>query len=79
MPKPNIAMLDFKPGIYDLLEPDQPEYLAYAPADVVKPADSAQFESMTSAFGASIGTFQWHGRSFNFTLAKELPCFKPFP
>ncbi|HVN63582.1 MAG TPA: hypothetical protein VMT58_03010, partial [Candidatus Binataceae bacterium] len=79
MPKPNIAKLDFHPEIYGLLNADEPRFLAYAPSDVVKPSDSAEFETLTSAFGPGIGFFQFHGRTYSFVLVKELPCFKHEP
>jgi len=76
-PKPGITNLLFNPPLNEVLEPDKPEYLAYAPADVVNVSDSEQFDSMTGAFGAGIGTFKWRERSYSFVLVKELPCFKP--
>ncbi|MFZ0245786.1 MAG: hypothetical protein WAL68_08925 [Candidatus Binatus sp.] len=78
-PKPGISKLLFSPPLYQMLEPGKPEYLAYAPADVVNVSDSEQFDSMTGAFGAGVGTFNWHGRPYSFVLVKELPCFKPPP
>jgi hypothetical protein len=76
-PKPGITNLLFNPPLNQVLEPDKPEYLAYAPADVVNVSDSEQFDSMTTAFGAGIGTFKWRERSYSYVLVKELPCFKP--
>jgi hypothetical protein len=76
-PKPGITNLLFNPPLNQVLEPDKPQYLAYAPADVVNVADSEQFDSMTTAFGAGIGTFKWRERSYSYVLVKELPCFKP--
>jgi hypothetical protein len=76
-PKPGITTLVFNPPLNEVLEPDKPEYLAYAPADVVNVSDSEQFDSMTTAFGAGIGTFKWRERSYTYVLVKELPCFKP--
>jgi hypothetical protein len=78
-PKPGIAELLFNPPLYQMLEPDKPQYLAYAPANVVNVSDSEQFDSMTGAFGAGVGTFKWHGRSYSYVVVKELPCFKPPP
>ena len=78
-PKPGIATLLFNPPLYQMLKPDQPQYLAYAPADVLDVYDSEQFDSMTGAFGAGVGTFKWHDRSYSYVLVKELPCFKPAP
>lgn len=76
-PKPGITNLLFNPPLYQVLKPDEPEYLAYAPADVVNVSDSEQFDSMTGAFGAGMGTFKWRERSYSYVLVKELPCFKP--
>ena len=76
-PKPNIARLNFNPPLFDMLTPDKPQFLAYAPAEVTSPTDSEQFDSMTSAFGAGIGTFQWRERTYSYVVVKELPCFKP--
>lgn len=76
-PKPNIARLNFNPPLYEMLTPEKPQFLAYAPAEVANPTDSEQFDSMTSAFGAGIGTFQWRGRAYSYVVVKELPCFKP--
>jgi hypothetical protein len=76
-PKPGVTKLMFNPPLYEMLKPDQPEYLAYAPADVVNVSDSEQFDSMTETFGSGVGTFKWRERSYTYVLVKELPCFKP--
>jgi hypothetical protein len=76
-PKPGITKLFFSPPLYQMLKPDEPRYLAYAPAEVVSVSDSEQFDSMTGAFGAGIGTFKWRDRTYDYVLVKELPCFKP--
>lgn len=76
-PKPGIPNLFFNPPLYTVLKPGEPEYLAYAPADVVNVSDSEQFDSMTETFGAGMGTFKWRERTYSYVLVKELPCFKP--
>ena len=76
-PKPGITNLLFNPPLNQVLKPDKPEYLAYAPANVVNVSDSEQFDSMTGAFGAGTGTFKWRERSYTYVLVKQLPCFKP--
>lgn len=76
-PKPGITKLLFNPPLYQMLKPDKPQYLAYAPANVVNVSDSEQFDSMTGAFGAGIGTFKWRDRTYSYVLVKELPCFNP--
>jgi hypothetical protein len=76
-PKPGITRLNFKPPLYQVLDTKEPQFLAYAPADVSIPADSEQLNSMTAAFGAGMGTFEWRERSYSYVVVKELPCFKP--
>ncbi len=76
-PKPGITKLNFKPPLYEMLEPDKPQFLAYAPMDVQSPYDSEQFDTMTSAFGAGVGAFEWKGRPYTYVVVKDLPCFKP--
>jgi len=76
-PQPEITRRNFKPPLYQMLQPKHPQFLAYAPADVTSPADSEQFNSMTAAFGAGIGTFEWRDRTYSYVVVKELPCFKP--
>ncbi|HEV2171869.1 MAG TPA: hypothetical protein VGR40_13020 [Candidatus Binatus sp.] len=75
-PKPGITKLLFNPPLYEMLKTGEPQYLAYAPADVVNVSDSEQFDSMTDAFGSGIGTFKWRDRNYSYVLVKELPCFK---
>ncbi|MDO8433082.1 MAG: hypothetical protein Q7S58_11800 [Candidatus Binatus sp.] len=76
-PKPGIAKLNFKPPLYQMLPAKEPQILAYAPADVTNPSDSEQLNSMTAAFGAGMGTFEWRERTYSYVVVKELPCFKP--
>jgi hypothetical protein len=76
-PKPGITKLFFNPPLYQMLKPEEPQYLAYAPSDVVNVSDSEQFDSMTEAFGSGVGTFKWRDRTYSYVLVKELPCFKP--
>lgn len=75
-PKPGVYNLMFNPPLNEMLEPNKPQFLAYAPADVVKPNDSEQFDSMTSAFGSGVGSFKWRERTYSYTMVKQLPCFK---
>jgi len=75
-PQPGITKRNFKPPLYQMLEPKKSQFLAYAPADVTSPADSEQFNSMTAAFGAGVGTFEWRDRTYSYVVVKELPCFK---
>ncbi|HZC45033.1 MAG TPA: hypothetical protein VE243_01085 [Candidatus Acidoferrum sp.] len=76
-PKPGITKLFFNPPLYTMLKPNESQYLAYAPADIVNVSDSEQFDSMTETFGSGVGTFKWQERTYSYVLVKELPCFKP--
>jgi hypothetical protein len=76
-PKPGIAKLNFKPPLYQVLDTKEPQFLAYAPAGVDTPTDSEQLNSMTAAFGAGMGTFEWREHFYSYVVVKELPCFKP--
>jgi hypothetical protein len=76
-PKSNITKLFFDPPLYQMLKPDQPQYLAYAPSEVISVSDSEQFDSMTETFGAGVGTFKWRDRTYSYVLVNDLPCFKP--
>jgi len=31
--------------------------------------------SVTEAFGEPFGTFQWHGKTYGYTMVPQLPCF----
>lgn len=77
-PKPGIAKLNFSPPLANQLSAGgDPKYLAYAPADTETIADSDQMTTVTEVFGPSVGTFQWHGRSYGYVLVDRLPCYKP--
>jgi len=71
MPKPGISKLNFKPALYQMLDAKEPQFLAYAPADVTTPTDSEQLNSMTATFGAGMGTFQWRERPYSFVVVKN--------
>ena len=75
--KPEISRLNFNPPLTESLKPGgQSMFVAYAPSDVKTPADSQVFESMTTAFGAAQGSFQWRQRNYDYVVVPKLPCFK---
>lgn len=76
-PRSGLAKLQFTPRLADMLVPDEPEFLAYAPSIAESTQESDQMAALTSAFGANDGTFQWRGRTYTFSMIKQLPCFKP--
>lgn len=74
-PKPGIAKLQFTPPLYDQLDYKKSQFLAYAPNNLDDIEDSRAMTSVIEAFGEPAGTFQWHGKTYGYTLVPRLPCF----
>lgn len=71
----NLARMNFAPPIEGALKPGVGNYLAYAPNNPQTSVEQDQLVAMTVDFGAGIGTFQWKGRTYQYSLVRELPCF----
>ncbi len=71
----NLATMNFTPPIDGALKPGADNYLAYAPANPQTSVEQDQLISMTIDFGAGIGTFQWKGRLYQYSLVRQLPCY----
>ena len=67
--------LHFNPALQFLLPDQKPEYLAYAPMVAETPQDSEQMLSIADTFGPKVGTFEWNGKHYSYTVSKHLPCF----
>jgi hypothetical protein len=76
-PKPGIGKLKFNPPIAPTLAKSKGVglFLAYAPMDVKNYDDLQSMATLNEVFGAPQGKFQWRGRTYGFSLAKELPCY----
>ena len=74
-PKPGIYKLQFKPPLDESLDYKKSQFLAYAPNDLDSIEDSRAITSITEVFGEPVGTFQWHGKTYGYTLVSQLPCF----
>ena len=72
----NLDKLHFNPALQFLLPDKSSQYLAYAPSIAETPQDSEQMMSIADNFGQKVGTFEWSGKHYTFTVAKHLPCFK---
>jgi hypothetical protein len=68
--------LHFNPALQYLLPDKTPQYLAYAPSVPETPQDSEQMMSIADNFGQKVGTFEWGGKYYTYTISKNLPCFK---
>ena len=50
-------------------------YLIFAAAQANDSTENEQVVSFIGFFGPADGTFEWGGRSYNYAVAKKLPCF----
>jgi len=74
-PLVNLRTMRFAPPLQQALRVGKPNYLAYAPAEPRTSVERDQLIALTADFGAGLGTFQWNGRAYQYTLVNRLPCF----
>jgi hypothetical protein len=74
-PLANLHTMSFVPPLQQALKRGKANYLAYAPAGPRTSSEQDQLVALTADFGAGQGTFQWHGREYQYTLVNRLPCF----
>jgi hypothetical protein len=74
-PLVNLSTMRFAPPLQNELRAGKPNYLAYAPAEPRTSVERDQLVALTADFGAGIGTFEWKGRAYQYTLVNRLPCF----
>src|SRR5277367_1910990 len=74
-PAVNFLSMDFKPALTDVIPDSGTCYLAYAPiADSATPSQVAEFKSGP---GDASGDFAWAGRTYQYRVARTLPCTSP--
>lgn len=74
-PLVNLRTMRFAPPLQNELRAGKPNYLAYAPAEPRTSVERDQLVALTADFGAGMGTFEWKGRAYQYTLVNRLPCF----
>jgi hypothetical protein len=74
-PVANLHTMHFAPPLQQALRNGKPNYLAYAPAEPQTSVERDQLVALVADFGDGLGTFQWQGRSYQYTLVNRLPCF----
>lgn len=74
-PLANLPTMRFAPPLQQALKSGKHNYLAYAPAEPRSPVEQNQLVALTADFGAGLGTFQWNGRAYQYTMVNRLPCF----
>jgi hypothetical protein len=73
---PDLGELDFSPPLETAFAAtEKARYLVFAPAQASDTRENEQLVSFISFFGPADGTFQWRGRTYNYAVAKALPCF----
>ena len=71
----NLDKLHFNPPLQFVLPDKDPKYLAYVPSVAETAEDSEQMMSVADTFGQKVGTFEWNGKHYTYTVSKHLPCF----
>ena len=74
-PLTNLPTMSFAPPLQPMLKRGKLNYLAYAPSEPRTSSERDQLVALTADFGAGLGTFQWRGREYQYTLVNRLPCF----
>jgi len=72
-PAENFLQMDFSPPLPAALQGSRIIYLAYAPADPGARQDDDQLVRFNRSFGDPIGTFEWNGRTYQYSLPPTLP------
>jgi len=77
-----IAQLNFNPPLESSLMATKSRYMIAAPADPANTSEANQLMTFTMAFGPKVGTYEWNGKRYEYSVAKKLPCLpapKPPP
>ena len=74
-PAVNFLSMNFKPALTDVIPDTGTCYLAYAPiGDVNTPSQVAELKAGP---GDASGDFAWAGRTYQYRVARTLPCTSP--
>jgi hypothetical protein len=72
-----IAQLNFSPPLETSLAATKSRYMIAAPADPANTSEANQLMTFTMAFGPRVGTYEWNGKRYEYSVAKKLPCLPP--
>jgi hypothetical protein len=75
-PAVNFLKMNFQPPLANAIPDSGTCYLAYSP---IEPADSnaAAASQPKPSYADSVGAFSWGGRTYQYTVARSLPCLDP--
>ncbi|MGH8011026.1 MAG: hypothetical protein ACREQ4_00840 [Candidatus Binataceae bacterium] len=71
----NIAKMDFQPPLEGMLDPEAPNYIAYAPVENGGAQQDEALITLVVDFGPAVGTFSWNGRIYQYSVVHQLPCY----
>ncbi len=72
-PAEHFLEMNFSPPLPAVISDNRTTYLAYAPANTKSPDDEQQLEQFDRSFGEPVGTFNWDGRLYQYSLPQVLP------
>jgi len=78
-PAVNFLQMNFAPPLAGAIPDTGSIYLAYAPTEPTTSVERDLLVAMTVNFGAATGSFDWKGRSYQYSLTHQLPCFPTTP
>jgi hypothetical protein len=76
-PAVNFLQMNFAPPLAGAVPDSGTIFLAYAPTEPTTSVERDLLVAMTVNFGAAIGSFDWKGRSYQYSVVHQLPCFPP--
>ena len=72
-PAVNFLRMNFSPPLPAVLSKNRIIYLAYAPAYARSPDDDEQLKEFNRSFGDPVGSFDWNGHLYQYSLPQVLP------
>lgn len=72
-PAEHFLEMNFSPPLPSVIAENRTTYLAYAPATTKSPDDEEQLKEFDRSFGDPIGTFNWDGHLYQYSLPQTLP------
>ncbi|HTY55144.1 MAG TPA: hypothetical protein VMB26_08090 [Candidatus Binataceae bacterium] len=69
-----LTQLDFNPPLESALASTKSRYMITAPADPTNQAEANQLMTFTLAFGPRVGTYDWNGKRYEYSVTRKLPC-----
>ena len=73
-PAEHFLEMNFSPPLPTVFSADRITYLAYAPAGPHSIEDDEQLAQFNKSFGEPVGTFDWNGHVYQYSLPQALPA-----